>query len=158
MPADARVAAGPLPGETTTDVVIVGAGLTGLWTAYYLAAADPALRIVVVDAATIGFGASGRNGGWCSGFLPMSLSTMSDRHGRYGAVAMQRAMYDTVGEVGRILAAEGADAGFRHGGTLSLARTAAQEERLRADLAEARQFGFGEEDVRWLGAGAVASR
>ena len=158
MPPDARVSAEPLPGETTTDVVIVGAGLTGLWTAYYLAVADPALRIAVLDAATIGFGASGRNGGWCSGLLPMSLSEMSERHGRYGAVAMQRAMHDTLDEVARVLSVEGADADFRHAGTLTLARTPAQEERLRADLAEAQRFGFGEEDLRWLAPGEVGAR
>jgi glycine/D-amino acid oxidase-like deaminating enzyme len=56
----------PLPGDVDVDVAIVGAGFTGLWTAYYLAAADPALRIAVVEARVAGFGASGRNGGWCS--------------------------------------------------------------------------------------------
>ncbi len=47
----------PLPGRTDMDVVIVVAGYTGLWTAYYLAAADPSLRIVVLEARTAGFGA-----------------------------------------------------------------------------------------------------
>ena len=54
-----------LPGSTDVDVAIVGAGYTGLWTAYYLALADPGLRIAVVEAEVAGFGASGRNGGWC---------------------------------------------------------------------------------------------
>lgn len=53
----------PLPGSTTTDVAIVGAGLTGLWTAYYLLRADPGRRVVLLEAQTAGFGASGRNGG-----------------------------------------------------------------------------------------------
>ena len=55
-----------LPGDTEVDVAIVGAGYTGLWTAYYLKRRDPSLRIAVVERDFAGFGASGRNGGWCS--------------------------------------------------------------------------------------------
>ena len=60
----------PLAGDTTADVCIVGAGYTGLWTAYYLKRADPSLRITVLEARFAGFGASGRNGGWLSGLAP----------------------------------------------------------------------------------------
>ena len=62
-----------LDGDTEADVAIVGAGYTGLWTAHYLARADPKLRIVVLEQAVAGFGASGRNGGWCSAFFATSL-------------------------------------------------------------------------------------
>ncbi|WP_164311546.1 FAD-dependent oxidoreductase, partial [Streptococcus pneumoniae] len=55
------------------DVAVVGAGFTGLWTAYYLARTDPSLRIAVLEAESVGFGASGRNGGWCSALFPASL-------------------------------------------------------------------------------------
>ena len=54
----------PLEGDRDADVVIVGAGYTGLWTAYYLAQADPSLSIAVLESRVAGFGASGRNGGW----------------------------------------------------------------------------------------------
>ena len=60
----------PLAGDAEADVAIVGAGYTGLWTAYYLSLADPTLRIAVVEAEVAGFGASGRNGGWCSALFP----------------------------------------------------------------------------------------
>ena len=53
----------PLPGDIDVDVAIAGAGLTGLWTAYYLARAQPGLRVAVCEAEIAGFGASGRNGG-----------------------------------------------------------------------------------------------
>jgi ribulose 1,5-bisphosphate synthetase/thiazole synthase len=56
-----------LSGPTEADVCVVGAGYTGLWTAWALRRADPAMRIVVIDRAHVGFGASGRNGGWLSG-------------------------------------------------------------------------------------------
>ena len=55
-----------LPGNRTADVVIVGAGFTGLWTAHSLLRLDPGLRVVVLERETAGFGASGRNGGWCA--------------------------------------------------------------------------------------------
>ncbi len=145
----------PLDGDDDVDVAIVGGGYTGLWTALYLAEADPALRIVVLEAEHLGHGASGRNGGWCSALLATGLTTLAERHGRDAAIAMQRAMQATVDEVGKVLAAEGDDAGFTKGGTVSLARTAAQEQRLAGDVDEARSFGFGPDDLRWLDAGEV---
>ena len=51
----------PLPGDIQVDVAIVGAGFTGLWTAYYLAQRDPSLRIAVLEKDFAGFGASGRS-------------------------------------------------------------------------------------------------
>ena len=68
LPAEPR-ARPPLEGGLEADVVIVGAGYTGLWTAYYLQRLDPGLDIVLLEAEVAGFGASGRNGGWCSSFL-----------------------------------------------------------------------------------------
>ena len=67
----------PLPGPASYDVVVVGAGFTGLWTAYYLALAEPSLRIAVLEAEVAGFGASGRNGGWCSALFPTPWSSAS---------------------------------------------------------------------------------
>ena len=49
------------------DVAVLGGGYSGLWTAYYLLRAKPGLRVAVVEREIVGFGASGRNGGWCSG-------------------------------------------------------------------------------------------
>ena len=79
---DPLIARPPLAGDTFVDVVIIGAGFTGLWTALYLAEADPTLRIAVIEREVAGFGASGRNGGWCSALLPMSLDGVAARHGR----------------------------------------------------------------------------
>src|SRR4051812_36026233 len=89
---DRPAARPPLPGNCDVDVAVVGAGYTGLWTAYYLAAADPTLRVVVLDASYAGFGASGRNGGWCSGLFPASPARLSRRYGPDRAVAMHRAL------------------------------------------------------------------
>ena len=82
-------------GDVDADVAIVGAGFTGLWTAYYLAEADPALRIVVLEAEVAGFGASGRNGGWCSALFPTSLAL--EAHGRGAAEHSDATRSDEVG-------------------------------------------------------------
>lgn len=147
----------PLAGNVDADVAIVGAGYTGLWTAYYLARIDPSLRIVVVDAETVGFGASGRNGGWASALLPMSLTTMAERFGRDGARRMHRAMVDTLDEIEHVIAAEEIDCHFRRGGTLSASRSRAQTARLRSEIDEFRTFGLGEEHLRWLDADAAST-
>ena len=135
-----------LAGDTTADVAIVGGGLTGLWTAYYLLERDPTLRVAVLEKHIAGFGASGRNGGWCSALFPASTAALAREHGRGAALAMRRAMVDTVDEVGRVAAAEGIDCDFVRGGTLSLARTPLQLEAARAEVLEAR--GYGVDDLR----------
>nr|WP_157344680.1 FAD-binding oxidoreductase [Nocardioides sp. MAH-18] len=147
----------PLDGDAEADVVVVGAGYTGLWTAYYLAEADPELRIVVVEAETAGFGASGRNGGWCSALFPASLDTLAGSAGRAGALAQHRAMRATVDEVLRAADAEGIDAQAAKGGTIALARNRAQWSRARAEVAHARAWGRGDDDVRLLGRGEAAA-
>jgi glycine/D-amino acid oxidase-like deaminating enzyme len=118
----------PLPGDTDVDVAIVGAGYTGLWTAYYLKTLQPDLRVVVLERRFAGYGASGRNGGW----LTNSVTGGRAQYGRDGGVRQQRAMNDTVDEVIRVAAAEGIEAGIRAGGELNIARTPAQLARLHA--------------------------
>jgi len=100
----------PLTGPTEADVAIVGAGYTGLWTAYYLARRDPSLRIVVLEREFAGFGASGRNGGWLSNLLPIGWDTIAAQSSREGAIAWQRCADATVDEVLAVARAEGIDA------------------------------------------------
>jgi len=136
-----------LPGDLTVDVAIAGAGLTGLWTAYYLATAQPGLRVAVCEAQVAGFGASGRAGGWCAAEFPASLGKLTRMAGRDAAIAMYRAMQATVDEVGRVAAAENIDCHWAKGGTVQLARSATQLERAKAEVAEVREYGFGEDDL-----------
>ncbi|GAA4109260.1 FAD-dependent oxidoreductase [Nocardioides fonticola] len=147
-----------LPGSTDVDVAIVGAGYTGLWTAYYLAEADPTLRIAVLEAEVAGFGASGRNGGWCSALFPASLDTLAATAGRSGALAQHAAMRDSVAEVLRVADAEGIDAQAAHGGTVVLARSRPQWQRARREVAHARSWGRGEDDVVLLDAATARAR
>ncbi len=134
-------------------MVIVGAGLTGLWTAYYLAKADPSLRVAVLEQEIAGFGASGRNGGWCSALFPTSWDLLVKPSSTDGALRMHRAMHETVREVGRVAALEGIDADFHQGGTVTLASTPLQLERLRESVRTAHSRGFTEDDQRMLDAG-----
>ena len=149
LPDDLTVRPG-LPGDIEVDVAVVGGGLTGLWTAYYLSRSDPDLRIAVLERDVAGFGASGRNGGWCSALFSVSEATLDKAAGPGSGTAQRLAMQETVREVGRVVAAEGIDCGFHRGGTVVLARTPAQLQRTHEEIAEARLRGIGEEDLRFL--------
>lgn len=143
---------GPLAADVDVDVAVVGAGFTGLWTAYALAVADPSVRVAVVEAEVAGFGASGRNGGWCSALFAASDARIARDHGADAARAMRTAMQATVDEVGHVTASEGIDCAFAKGGTVVAARTPAQAARARAEIEHARALGIGDEDLRWLDA------
>jgi glycine/D-amino acid oxidase-like deaminating enzyme len=140
-----------LPGDREADVAIVGAGFTGLWTALYLARAEPTLRIAVVEAQTAGFGASGRNGGWCSALFPSSLDSLARQSSRSGALAQYSEMRHSVDEVMTSAAAEDIDAHMTKGGTIALARSGPQLARATAQVEHARTWGLGEDRVRLLG-------
>lgn len=145
-----------LTSNATFDVCIVGAGLTGLWTAYYLAKADPHLRIAVLEKHIAGYGASGRNGGWCSALFPSSASSLERTHGRDAAIAMRQAMIATVDEVARATTAENIDCDFVRGGTVTFARNAPQLASARAEVTEAAAYGV--DELQMLSAAEVNSR
>lgn len=145
-----------LPGDREADVCIVGAGYTGLWTAYYLRRLDPSLRIAVLEARFAGFGASGRNGGWLSGLPPGHRGILAAQHGRAPVIAWQRMLNESVDEVISVAAREGIDADIVKGGNLEVARNPAQAERLRAEVQENRSWGVG--DVEILGAAEASAR
>jgi glycine/D-amino acid oxidase-like deaminating enzyme len=146
-----------LPGPVAVDVAVVGAGYTGLWTAYYLRRADPGVRVAVLEREIAGFGASGRNGGWCSAFLPMDRERLARRAGRGAMIALQREMFDTVDEVGRVAEREGIDCHYVKGGTLQVATSPVQLARLEAGVRHARPWGVGDDD-QWLLGRAEAER
>jgi glycine/D-amino acid oxidase-like deaminating enzyme len=136
--------------DLDVDVCIVGAGFTGLWTAYYLAEADHSLRVAVLEAEHVGFGASGRNGGWASGKMAGLDKALADPKRRDAARRLQVAMYDTLGEMERVLDAERIDCDFHRGGTVVVATCDAQVHNLRRAVAIKHEAGFGPEDLRWL--------
>ena len=145
----------PLDGTTTCDVAILGAGYTGLWTAYYLLRRQPGLGVVIAEAEIAGFGASGRNGAWCAPDLNISMTRLARLHGEDAARRIQQATYDAVDEVGRVAAAESLEAGFHKGGELIVARGPHHVPAIEASLREYERFGFGDR-YRLLDAAGVA--
>lgn len=131
----------PLSGDLSADVCIVGAGYTGLWTAYYLKKANPGLKIVVVEKHFAGFGASGRNGGWLTGGFAWSHERYARTHGAEAVRGMVRAMSGTVAEVMRVADAEGIDADFLPTDELMVATNPAQLARVRAEVDHRRDWG-----------------
>jgi len=137
----------PLRGALEADVAIVGAGFTGLWTAYYLARADPSLHIVVLEREFAGFGASGRNGGWVMGSLSGPARAYEARGGCAGFAALQHAIIATVDEVGRFVAEHDLDVDYLKSGRLTVALNEPQLTRVRGEVRTERAHGLDEDDV-----------
>lgn len=135
VPGDNLTLRPSLPGDTAVDIAIVGAGFTGLWSAYYLLTLDPSLRVVVLERDTAGFGASGRNGGWCVGAYSRPDMVMS------------REMHRSVDEVGRVVAEAKIDCGFHKGGAFYFSVDSAQDKRIKALHRKYEKGGLGEDWV-----------
>jgi len=128
--------------STEVDVAILGGGYSGLWTAYYLLRQNPGLAVAIIEKEIAGFGASGRNGGWCSPKFPVTASALAQRFGRDQARALLLAMLDSVDEVGRICQEESIDAQYHKGGYLSLARGEHQLPAIQAAYASYERLGL----------------
>lgn len=144
--------------DLDVDVVIIGAGYTGLWTAYYLKRHAPGLSIAIVEAQTAGFGASGRNGGWLMGNL-----LGEDRLLAGLSVEQRRQSFDLLhgipDEVKNVIDREGIDCDYRKGGGLyCAARYPEQEASLRRYLASLYSEGLNESDYRWLSPAELAEQ
>jgi glycine/D-amino acid oxidase-like deaminating enzyme len=146
-----------LDGTIDADVAILGAGYTGLWTAWYVKQRDPSLDVVVVEKEIAGFGASGRNGGWCSAGFPVTLGALEQRFGFDAARKTTVAMQDTVDEVGRVAEAEGLSIDWSKGGSLRIARGTHQLPAIESALQAYERFGLSE-GVRLLSAEETSER
>lgn len=136
--------------DLDVNVAIIGAGYTGLWTAYYLKRQAPELKIAIIEAQTAGFGASGRNGGWLMGNLLGEDRLLAGLNPE-----QRRASFDLLhaipDEVAQVLQREGIDCDYRKGGALyCAARYPEQEGSLRRYLDKLYAQGLTEADYRWL--------
>ena len=122
----------PLKQSAEVDVAILGGGYSGLWTAYYLLCAQPSLKVAIIEKEIVGYGGSGRNGGWCSPRFPVSASLLQKRYGGDAARHLLLAIQGAVDEIRRVCEKEEIDARFRPGGTLLLARSEYQLASIRA--------------------------
>jgi glycine/D-amino acid oxidase-like deaminating enzyme len=147
----------PLDGDRVVDVAIVGAGLSGLWSAWYLLARDPGLRVLLVEAEIAGSGASGRNGAWLSPGIGVTPTELARRTSPAVARATVQAMRATVSEVADVCAREGIDAGIRRGGILRIARGDHEVPVLNAGHADLASLGLAG-DLQLLGRDELDAR
>ena len=128
--------------STDVDVAILGAGYTGLWTAYYLLCARPEWKVAIIEREIAGYGASGRNGGWCSPRFPVTAGELTRRYGADTARNLLRALQAAVESIRAVCNEESIDACFRESGTLSLARGAHLLPALHAAYAAYQRLGL----------------
>jgi glycine/D-amino acid oxidase-like deaminating enzyme len=136
----------PLEGEHDVDVAIVGGGYTGLWTALAVRDRDPSARVVVLEAEEVGFGPSGRNGGFLHGYWS-ELAHLRPAFGDDGALAVARAGAKIVPSIRAWVEARGVDVWFREGGLLKVSASPAQDASLAAPVEAARELGVPDEAV-----------
>jgi glycine/D-amino acid oxidase-like deaminating enzyme len=131
----------PLDGDSRADVCIIGAGYTGLWTAYYLKKANPGLDILIIEKEFAGFGASGRNGGWLTGGFAWSHEKYLRTSDETSVRAMVGALNSTVEEVIRVAQAEAIDADIRETDEMMVAVNPAQVARMTDEVRHRRHWG-----------------
>jgi glycine/D-amino acid oxidase-like deaminating enzyme len=133
---------GNLDRDLTVDLAIVGGGFTGLWTAYYANKLDPTLKIAVIESEFVGFGASGRNGGWVSALFPAHFTSLARASSREAARRMHQAMVTNISDIGQVAVSHDWDIDWAHGGTVVAARSSLQNDRALADVKEFADWGF----------------
>ena len=131
-----------LEGDTRADLVIMGGGYTGLWSAIQLKDADPALDIVVLESDVIGYGASGRNGGFAMTMVGRNIAQLMRRVGRERARAQYLAMVDSIQELQAFCQREGIDAQITAPGLLTVSNGPEQDIRIKKDLDAAERLGL----------------
>jgi glycine/D-amino acid oxidase-like deaminating enzyme len=130
----------PLDGALDADVVVIGGGYTGMWTAWHLLALQPELRVAVLEGGRFGHGPSGRNGGFVNA-LWHSLPALRERYGDRAALELVRAAQGSVEAIGRFCSAEGVDAWYRRSGYLDVSASPAQDHAWDDVVAACRELG-----------------
>ncbi len=120
----------PLEGELDADLVVVGGGYTGMWTAWFVSELDPEARVVLLEAERCGGGPSGRNGGFVNAMW-FSLPALRQRFGDAAALRLTRAAEDAVRELGRWCEEQRVDAWYRSGGYLQVSTALAHDDSWR---------------------------
>jgi glycine/D-amino acid oxidase-like deaminating enzyme len=140
LAADPGEPAPPLSGDTTADVVVVGGGYTGMWTAHALKERQPGLDVVVLEQDICGGGPSGRNGGFVNGWWE-SVGELADLFGPDGAVELAAASERSVDAIEAFCSAHAVDAWFVRPGDMGVATSPSQEGRGRETVEDVRRLG-----------------
>jgi glycine/D-amino acid oxidase-like deaminating enzyme len=147
-----------LTDNLSCDVLVIGAGFTGLWSAYYLTEHAPHLNIAVVERERLGFGASGRNGGWLSHLIPGNRHILERESGLQAVVDLQRQMIATVDEVLQVARTHSMEIDGVKSGNVVFAANEAGLARLQARRIADLRAGLEESEVRSLSVDEVRSR
>lgn len=131
-----------LEGAARADVVIVGGGFTGLWTAHFLKEADPTLDVAVIEREIVGYGGSGRNGGFAMAVLDYSLHHLVRNFGLERARHAHEAAARSVVGIGEWAEKRGVDCEYELTGLLGIATDQGQVARVRQDLTAADALGL----------------
>ena len=131
-----------LDGDRRCDVVVMGGGFTGLWTAIGLKEADPGVEVTVLEGEVAGFGASGRNGGFAMTMVGRNLHDLVRKVGPARARATHLAMRETLREMEEFCGKEGIDAQVTNPGLLTVSNGPEQDVRIRHDLEAAARLGL----------------
>jgi glycine/D-amino acid oxidase-like deaminating enzyme len=132
----------PLEGEMQADLVIVGGGFAGLWTAYHLLKADPGMTVIVIEASAVGYGASGRNGGFAMTLIHRGLADLVGAVGEERARALHLAAEESIRTIGRVCEAEGIAADLQPNGLLTVSNSPMQDPVLREEFETAQKLGL----------------
>lgn len=131
-----------LQNNLSVDLAIIGGGLSGLWSAFHALAAEPSLSIAVFESSHLGFGASGRSGGWVSSDYPVSRNTLTRRHGITATNNLFLSLKESIDAIGDFAKSHAPLASFIKSGTYLVARSDAQEKRIAGQV---------DQEHRWLG-------
>ena len=142
--------------DVEVDVVILGGGFTGLWTAFFLTEYAPGCRVAVLEADICGGGASGRNGGFCTGWWD-ELEGMIQLHGTAAALELCCRLAAAIVDIGRWCQEYSVNAWYRRSGYLQVATSSVHERALARGVATAAETGVGDE-YRWLNGDEVRCR
>ena len=116
------------------DVLIVGAGFSGLWSAHHLLERNPELKIAVVEKSTVGSGASGRNGGWASALYPVTEENLRKNYTSGAIDSLNLHLRGAIDEIEAFTKKNKIDCGFAKGGTLTVARNKGQLARMAKEI------------------------
>ncbi len=142
-PGEREAEAPRLTGEVEADVAVIGAGYTGLWTALALRERDPSLRVVVLEQEIVGWGPSGRNGGFVHGFWTQ-LPSLRGLVGDEATLRLARAGSQIIPGIRSFCEARGEDVWLREGGYLKVSAAASQDAGLDRLLEATRVLGVEE--------------
>lgn len=122
------------------DVAIIGGGFSGLWSAYHLKQLQPSLKIAIFEQKYVGYGASGRNGGWASAEYPTSNSRLLKEHGVQTYKNLRKSLIESIDEIGQIAKSNAWQIEYAKGGALVFATNKAQLTRISSEIDDEHKF------------------